>query len=155
MPSSETTAAASTLSGPAYHASRAALSAALSEQRSSLEAIQKEDSPEPGEIQEVDMQAQVETIRTVFNDPTNFNVKVVLLLCRYTSEPNTNSFIPLCSILSTLRGLYGLIHPRLKVVTCRRLLYLRSHKRHSRKLLVWQPPRAGWKISRGSSVLIV
>ena len=31
---------------------------------------------EPGEIQEVDMQAQADNIRTVFNDPTNFNVKV-------------------------------------------------------------------------------
>ncbi|KAH9944084.1 eukaryotic translation initiation factor 4E class I [Epithele typhae] len=33
------------------------------------------DDSEPGEIQEVDMQAQAETIRTVFSDPTNFNVK--------------------------------------------------------------------------------
>lgn len=33
---------------------------------------------EPGEIQEleVDMQAQAETIRTVFSDPKTFNVKV-------------------------------------------------------------------------------
>jgi translation initiation factor 4E len=36
-------------------------------------------SLEPGEIQEVDMQAQAETIRTVFSDPKNFNVKVRLL----------------------------------------------------------------------------
>lgn len=70
-------AAVSTLSGPAFQASRAALSAALSDQRS-LDAATKQDSPEPGEIQEIDMQAQAETIRTVFNDPKNFNVKVSL-----------------------------------------------------------------------------
>lgn len=37
-----------------------------------------ENELEPGEIQEVevDMQAHAESIRTVFNDPTNFNVKV-------------------------------------------------------------------------------
>ncbi|KAF7306981.1 Eukaryotic translation initiation factor 4e [Mycena indigotica] len=33
------------------------------------------DDSEPGEVQEVDMQTQAETIRTVFSDPTNFNVK--------------------------------------------------------------------------------
>lgn len=62
---------ASTLSGPALQASRAALTAALAEATTSQEV-----SLEPGEIQEVDMQAQAEGIRTVFNDPTNFNVKV-------------------------------------------------------------------------------
>lgn len=88
---------ASTLPGPALAASRAALNAALADQQST-EAGQPEDassssstaapaipepngngeSLEPGEIQEleVDMQAQAEGIRTVFNDPTNFNVKV-------------------------------------------------------------------------------
>ena len=37
-----------------------------------------ENALEPGEIQEVevDMQAHAESIRTVFNDATNFNVKV-------------------------------------------------------------------------------
>lgn len=37
---------------------------------------------EPGEIQEVevDMQAQAETIRTVFSDPKTFNVKVCSFL---------------------------------------------------------------------------
>ncbi|KAJ7110149.1 eukaryotic translation initiation factor 4E class I [Mycena epipterygia] len=59
------------LSGPALTASRAALSAALADQ-----VVPNDDeSLEPGEIQEVDMQAQAEGIRTVFNDPTNFNVK--------------------------------------------------------------------------------
>lgn len=60
----------SPLSGPALTASRAALSAALADQAADAE------SPEPGEIQEVDMQSQAEAIKTVFNDPTNFNVKV-------------------------------------------------------------------------------
>lgn len=61
----------STLSGPALQASRAALSAALAEQPSPVE----DQSLEPGEIQEVDMQAQADGIRTVFSDPKNFNVK--------------------------------------------------------------------------------
>ncbi|KAJ7837544.1 eukaryotic translation initiation factor 4E class I [Mycena olivaceomarginata] len=59
----------SPLSGPALTASRAALSAALADQAADAESL------EPGEIQEVDMQSQAEAIKTVFNDPTNFNVK--------------------------------------------------------------------------------
>ena len=66
----------STLSGPALQASRAALSAALADQPTSGELIGQDESLEPGEIQEVDMQAQADGIRTVFSDPTNFNVKV-------------------------------------------------------------------------------
>jgi hypothetical protein len=89
-------AAASTLSGPVFQASRAALSAALSDQRS-LDATKKQDSPEPGEIQEVDMQAQAETIRTVFNDPKNFNVKVSLPLSASTSISDA---LPAPAILS-------------------------------------------------------
>jgi len=65
----------STLSGPALQASRAALSAALADQPTSGELIGQDESLEPGEIQEVDMQAQADGIRTVFSDPTNFNVK--------------------------------------------------------------------------------
>ncbi|KAK0208305.1 translation initiation factor eIF 4e-like domain-containing protein [Desarmillaria ectypa] len=61
---------ASALSGSSLVASRAALSAALADQSDAVD-----DSLEPGEIQEVDMQAQAEGIRTVFSDPTNFNVK--------------------------------------------------------------------------------
>ncbi|KAK0233182.1 eukaryotic translation initiation factor 4E class I [Armillaria fumosa] len=60
----------SVLSGPSLATSRAALSAALADQSDAVD-----DSLEPGEIQEVDMQAQAEGIRTVFSDPTNFNVK--------------------------------------------------------------------------------
>jgi len=69
-------ASASILPGPALQASKAALSAALAENeaKGSQNASNGEDI-EPGEIQEVDMQAQAENIRTVFNDPKNFNVK--------------------------------------------------------------------------------
>ncbi|KAG6902900.1 hypothetical protein C0995_010070 [Termitomyces sp. Mi166 len=63
---------ASTLTGAALQASRAALSAALADQPPSTTI---DDNLEPGEIQEVDMISQAETIRTVFSDPTNFNVK--------------------------------------------------------------------------------
>ncbi|KIY47031.1 eukaryotic translation initiation factor 4E class I [Fistulina hepatica ATCC 64428] len=69
---------ASTLPAQALQASRAALTAALADARAedSKQANGDEQSEmEPGEIQEVDMQAQAEGIRTVFSDPTNFNVK--------------------------------------------------------------------------------
>jgi hypothetical protein len=61
---------ASTLHGQALAASRAAISAAMADHPVD------EDPSEPGEIQEVNMEAQAEGIRTVFSDPTNFNVKV-------------------------------------------------------------------------------
>ncbi|KAF8640539.1 hypothetical protein AX17_000201 [Amanita inopinata Kibby_2008] len=60
------------LSGQALQASRAALSAALADHSSPKDV---EESLEPGEIPEIDMQAQAEGIRTVFSDPKNFNVK--------------------------------------------------------------------------------
>ncbi|KAG2023426.1 cap binding protein [Coprinopsis cinerea AmutBmut pab1-1] len=69
----------STLPGPALQASRAALSAALADQEAAntQPSKSKDESTEPGEIQEVvvDMQSQADAIRTVFSDPTNFNVK--------------------------------------------------------------------------------
>jgi len=65
--------AVSALSAPAFQASRAALSAALADQPPTNES--DNDSVESGEIQEVDMQAQAEGIRTVFSDQINFNVK--------------------------------------------------------------------------------
>ena len=72
-------ASVSSLPAPALQASKAALSAALAENQTKENEKKtngEDESLEPGEIQEVDMQAQAETIRTVFNDPTNFNVKV-------------------------------------------------------------------------------
>ena len=68
-------ASASTLPAHALQASKAALNAALAENE--VKTSSNGDAPlEDGEIQEVDMQAQAENIRTVFNDPKNFNVKV-------------------------------------------------------------------------------
>ncbi|KAI0756651.1 eukaryotic translation initiation factor 4E class I [Daedaleopsis nitida] len=65
---------ASVSSIPAVHqATKAALSAALAENEKTMNG--EESSLEPGEIQEVDMQAQADTIRTVFSDPKSFNVK--------------------------------------------------------------------------------
>ncbi|KAI0094630.1 eukaryotic translation initiation factor 4E class I [Irpex rosettiformis] len=69
-------ASTSTLPGPALQATKAALSAALAENQ--IKTATNGDAPhdeEEGEIQEVDMQQQAENIRTVFNDPKNFNVK--------------------------------------------------------------------------------
>jgi len=65
----------SALPPQALQASRAALQAALADQPAETEDKSTDDSTEQGEIQEVNMQAQAESIRTVFNDPTNFNVK--------------------------------------------------------------------------------
>jgi translation initiation factor 4E len=64
---------ASTLPGPAAQASKAALQAALAEN----EKKNSENVDEEGEAQEleVNMESQAENIRTVFSDPTNFNVK--------------------------------------------------------------------------------
>ena len=69
------------LPAPSQQANKAALTAALTE--NPLATNQPPlDNPdgEPGEIQEVDMHAQAEGIRTIFSDPTNFNVKVYLSL---------------------------------------------------------------------------
>lgn len=73
----------SPLTGSALQASRAALSSALAEHPASI--ASDDASLEPGEIQEVDMQAQAEGIRTVFSDPTNFNVKVLLCVFQISS----------------------------------------------------------------------
>ncbi|TFY83580.1 hypothetical protein EWM64_g430 [Hericium alpestre] len=77
----------SSLPPPAFQAAKSAVQAALSEHPDANipppaddekdKAAPAGDSLEPGEIQEVevDMQAQADTIRTVFSDPKNFNVK--------------------------------------------------------------------------------
>ncbi|KAH7931062.1 cap binding protein [Leucogyrophana mollusca] len=69
--------ASSSLPAPATQAAKAALSAALAEnpQPVSSNGSSADEDAEPGEIQEVDMQAQADGIRTVFSDPSNFNVK--------------------------------------------------------------------------------
>jgi len=92
-------ASGSTLPAPALNAARAALNSALNdtdleasspspEPTSSQQKPQPtvdtngangltttEEEPEEGEIQELDLAAHAEDIRTVFSDPTNFNVK--------------------------------------------------------------------------------
>jgi hypothetical protein len=85
---SQAMASVSTLPPPALQASRAALASALAEQPVQNESSDtlNEGSLEDGEIQEVDMQAQAEGIRTVFNDPTNFNVKVSIHLLYCDSQ---------------------------------------------------------------------
>ena len=69
----------------AMQASKAALDAALSEtdkpeEKAETTEVSKEKSGsgdlEDGEIQEVDMEAQADAIRTVLHDPTNFNAIV-------------------------------------------------------------------------------
>jgi translation initiation factor 4E len=73
----------SSLPSNALQASRAALASALAENPpppNEHEPDVAEDPEEINEVQEIDIQAQVEGIRTVFNDPTNFNVKVTTKL---------------------------------------------------------------------------
>jgi len=73
----------SSLPGPALQASKAALSNVISETEKAEKAATTNGSAsdegkgdlEDGEIPEVDMENQAESIRTVFNDPSNFNVK--------------------------------------------------------------------------------
>jgi translation initiation factor 4E len=57
---------------PAAQASKAALAAAISENGT------ENGAGEDGEVQEIEvnMENQADHIRTVFSDPTNFNVKV-------------------------------------------------------------------------------
>lgn len=69
----------SSLLAPSQQANKAALTAALAENPLTNAKLPSDNSEvEPGEIQEIDMHAQAEGIRTIFSDPTNFNVKVRL-----------------------------------------------------------------------------
>ncbi|KAF8560411.1 cap binding protein [Imleria badia] len=65
----------STLPASSQQANKAALTAALTENPLAVRPPSDNPDVEPGEIQEVDMHAQAEGIRTIFSDPTNFNVK--------------------------------------------------------------------------------
>lgn len=122
---------ASTLSASAMQASRAALSAALSEHKELNESNDATksangDDVEEGEIQEVDMESQAEGIRTVFSDPTNFNVKVCLNVVPRLRCPDSTTahfFVPgytFDSIHCSHLGLFGSTLLRQKVETCRR-----------------------------------
>ncbi|KAF8521473.1 eukaryotic translation initiation factor 4E class I [Gautieria morchelliformis] len=71
-------ASGSTLPGPALNASRAALNSALNDtdiKPSSPSGQAASSQQKEGEIQELDLAAHAEDIRTVFSDPMNFNVK--------------------------------------------------------------------------------
>jgi len=166
-------ASASTLPAPALAASRAALNAAFADQQSA-EAVKADADAsangtetnsnaesaevlEPGEIQEVDMQAQADGIRTVFSDATNFNVKVRLSSrsCKVSVHRLTNLYLGQLSTLCTPRGLSGLILRPQRAVICRRHLYLGFPKPPCPRRLVRQSHWVGWKISSESSALTV
>lgn len=138
---------ASTISASSQQANKAALNAALAENPERTPATNikaNENDVEPGEIQEVDMQAQAEGIRTVFNDPTNFNVKV-------------GSAVPLCmqnplivcatSILFTLRGPSGSIHQLQKAGIFPTPLVLLSPTPRFLRPQVQLQRRDGWRTS--------
>ena len=78
--------ATSALPAPAAQASKAALTAGMADAEKPANG-KLESTSEEGEVQEleVDMETQADQIRTVFSDPTNFNVKV-------RDEPLTQSF---------------------------------------------------------------
>ena len=155
-----TTPSPSTLPAPALAASRAALNAALADQNSpnSVKLAAEEEgvtaengngdseSLEPGEIQEVNMEAQAEGIRTVFSDPTNFNVKVSqctelsLEICLLTVLFSTHSTPP---------GRSGLTLQQQKVEIYHRPLYPLFLKLRCLRHPVALPPSDGWKISSG------
>ena len=137
-----------TSSSPTLQASRAA----LSDSQLQHDATGNGDSLEPGEISEVDMQAQAEGIRTVFNDPTHFNVKASTI---YTTTLKKNDASPLCSIRSTLRGLSGSIHRQPRAEIYHKRPSLPFHQHHFLRPPVLPPRRGGWRISSASSVLIV
>ena len=123
----------SALPAPSQQASKAALTAALTENPHS-------NTLEPGEIQEIDMQAQAEGIRTVFSDPTNFNVKVHL------SHFATLGTHPLdISTPSTLPGRSGSIHPQQRVETSLRHPSPLSLRPLYLRLPVQQQRKVGWR----------
>lgn len=140
---------ASTLTGSALQASRAAVTAAFEDQSVSSSA---QEDLEPGEIQEIDMETQADSIRTVFSDPTNFNVKVCSLLQRdQVFRVKYSRF----SILFTLPGLFGLTHLQARTAIC-----LRHLQRHFPRPLfprhrVLRRLKVGWRTSSVSLALTV
>lgn len=134
----------SILPAHSQNANKVALSAALAENPDN---VSNGSDVEPGEIQEVDMQAQAEGIRTVFSHPTNFNVKVR----KGNSHHTAQFFISLhLSIPSTHLGPFGSIPLPQKAET-----FLKPPFLHSLKLLSLRPPvpllhRDGWRISKKS-----
>ena len=147
--------AATSLPAPAHQAAKSALNAALAESNIvDKDGAQNGDDGEPGEIQEVDMQAQAENIRTVFNDPKNFNVKVGYVPSPLSARlhlavlyANALTSPLLHSIPSTHPGHFGLIPPRRRVATFRRPPRQPFLRPHSRKHLVLPRLSDGWRTS--------
>jgi hypothetical protein len=144
-------ASVSSLPGPALQASRSAVQAALAEHPEAEAHTTSKDgkasddgSLEPGEIQEVDMQAQAETIRTVFSDAKNFNVKVALLTFPLPIFVQSAYLSLVHSTRSIPHGHFGSIRPQPRVGIYLRHHLLHSHKHPSRKRLArhW----GGWRI---------
>ncbi len=152
-----------TLPASALQASKAALAAALAENpMKELGSTQNGESisaTEPGEIQEIDMQAQAENIRTVFSDAKNFNVKVRFL----PTDDASPMFLVRDNILSqflfsthyTLHGPSGSTPLLQRAVIYLRHPCLPSLKHRCLRHLVGSHPRhkVGWKISNVSSAL--
>lgn len=136
----------STLPASFQHANKAALSAALAENPDSGS---NGSDTEPGEIQEVDMQAQADDIRTVFSHPTNFNVKV----CHENSLHTVQVFISLHYSTPYIHlGPFGSIPLPQKAATYLKPPCLPSLKPLSLRPPVPLPHRGGWRISKKSSV---
>ena len=148
-------ASASTLPAAALQASKAALTSALAENEVKTPPANGDAPLEDGEIQEVDMQAQAETIRTVFNDPKNFNVKVRDDVGFPVDLPFLTGRASHHSIPYILRGPCGSIPRQPRVAIYRRPQCPPSHKRLCPRPQEGLPRKAGWRISSGSSVSTV
>lgn len=105
-------------------------------------AQEREESLEPGEIAEVDMESQANGIRTVFSDPKNFNVKVcnvVSVICfslPINSVRLSTRYIRRGHCGSTLRLPRAAICPKHRAPRCPQPLYHRRQEVHT----------AGWTI---------
>jgi translation initiation factor 4E len=87
---------ASALPQGALQANTSTLAAALSEVNKNGQTQDTTDNGvdlEDGEIQELDMEQHADDIRTVFGDPTNFNVKVSLLASQVGAWPLTLTLV--------------------------------------------------------------
>lgn len=150
----------SSLPAPALAASRAAVSSAIGD------ANKSDDNPAPLTIvtsadgndsaadqdatpdgQEISTLSQLEQIRTVFSDPSNFNVKVRTLCVIVNIHMLTLS----CSTRSTRLGLFGSIRLLQRAATCRPPPRHLPSPPHSQPPLVLMA--VGWTTSRRSSAL--
>lgn len=135
----------STLPAAALQASKAALNAAMAENQ--IKTPPANGDVEDGEIQEVNMEAQAENIRTVFSDPKNFNVKVRLA---YSSRTDHDCLPESSRALYSTRcihhGLSGLIHLQLRAGISHKHPCHRSPKRHCHRPPAGSLRKAGWRI---------